>query len=181
MNKSAKRRSPLITFVALLLIAACVYFLGGEGLPGKAEPTVRQGEAAATAAPESAAQRRITAALDENGAYQTRDEVALYLHLYGRLPHNYITKSEAEKLGWDASRGNLWQVAPGKSIGGSRFGNYEGLLPEKNGRTYYECDIDYGGGARNAKRIVYSNDGLIYYTQDHYESFVPLYNAEGAL
>ena len=105
--------------------------------------------------------------LDENGSYTSKDEVALYLHLYGHLPDNYITKKQAEKLGWISSKGNLQQVAPGKSIGGSRFGNYEGLLPDKKGRSYFECDIDYEGGRRNAKRIVYSDDGLIFYTEDN--------------
>ena len=81
-------------------------------------------------------------------------------------------------MGWAASEGNLWQVAPGMSIGGDRFGNREGLLPEAPGRQYYECDIDFDGKYRNEKRIVFSNDGLIYYTEDHYESFQLLYGEE---
>lgn len=101
----------------------------------------------------------------------SKEEVAAYLHEKGRLPDNFITKKEAEKLGWKASQGNLWEVAPGKSIGGDSFGNREGLLPDKKGRKWYECDIDYQGGNRGAQRIVYSNDGLIYYTADHYKSF----------
>lgn len=113
--------------------------------------------------------------LDEHGAYTTKNEVAFFIHTYGRLPDNYITKKEAEDLGWVSTKGNLWQVAPGMSIGGSRFGNYEGILPKAKGRTYYECDIDYKGKKRNAKRIVYSNDGLIFYTEDHYETFEQLY------
>ena len=119
------------------------------------------------------------AALDEDGSYTSREDVAAYLHEYGHLPDNFITKNEARDLGWVSSEGNLDEVAPGKSIGGDRFGNYEGLLPEKNGRTYYECDIDYDGGYRSSKRIIYSNDGLIYYTEDHYETFTQLYDADG--
>lgn len=119
-----------------------------------------------------------TVTIEENGSYSSKEEVALYIHLYGHLPDNYITKKEAENLGWESREGNLWEVAPGKSIGGSKFGNYEGLLPEKNGRQYYECDIDFDGGYRNEKRIVYSNDGLIYYTDDHYESFERLFGEE---
>lgn len=115
---------------------------------------------------------------DEAGQYSSRDEVALYLHLYGHLPDNFITKQRAKELGWDSQKGNLWEVAPGMSIGGDRFGNYEELLPVKDGRKYYECDIDYEGGFRGAKRIVFSNDGLIYYTEDHYESFELLYGRE---
>lgn len=115
-------------------------------------------------------------ALSEDGQYSTRDEVALYLHLYEHLPDNYITKEEARKLGWDNSAGNLWDVAPGMSIGGDRFGNYEGLLPEEDGRTWKECDVGYEGGYRGAERVLYSNDGLIYYTNDHYETFTCLYD-----
>ena len=116
-------------------------------------------------------------AIDEDGSYTSKDDVALYIHTYGRLPDNFITKKEAQALGWPG--GSLEPYAPGKCIGGSRFGNYEGLLPEKEGRTYTECDIDtLGAESRGAKRIVFSNDGLIYYTGDHYESFELLYGEE---
>ena len=111
----------------------------------------------------------------EQGQYTDKDRVALYIHTYGHLPDNYITKAEAQKLGWDNTLGNLKKVAPGKSIGGDRFGNYEGQLPKANKRKYFECDIDYKSGKRNAKRIVFSNDGLIFYTDDHYKTFQQLY------
>ena len=111
----------------------------------------------------------------EKGTYTSPDEVALYISLYGKLPSNYIPKDDARALGWDSSKGNLWDVAPGKSIGGDRFGNYEGLLPKASGRKYYECDVNYGGGYRGAERIVFSNDGLVYYTSDHYETFTLMY------
>ncbi len=112
--------------------------------------------------------------LDENGSYSSKDDVALYLHLYGRLPKNFITKKEAKKLGW--SGGSVEKYAPGKAIGGDYFGNYEGLLPDGN---YHECDIDtIGKKSRGAKRIIYSDDGRIYYTDDHYESFTLLYGEE---
>lgn len=117
------------------------------------------------------------AKLPEDGRFTTKEDVALYLHQYGRLPQNFITKKEAQALGWQS--GSLEPYAPGMSIGGSYFGNYEGLLPEKEGRTYTECDIDtMGADRRGAKRIVFSNDGLIYYTEDHYESFELLYGEE---
>ncbi len=112
--------------------------------------------------------------LDEDGWYNTKEEVALYILQYGKLPGNYITKKEAEALGWPG--GSLEPYAPGKSIGGGYFGNYEGLLPVKKGRKYTECDIDTAGRkSRGTKRIVFSNDGLIYYTDDHYETFELLY------
>ena len=114
---------------------------------------------------------------DEDGAYTTKDDVALYINQYGHLPDNFITKKEAQSLGWQG--GSLEHYAPGKSIGGSHFGNYEGILPEAKGRSYTECDIDtMGASSRGAKRIVFSNDGLIYYTDDHYESFTLLYEPE---
>ena len=113
-------------------------------------------------------------AIDENGWYYSKDEVALYIHTYGKLPSNFITKDEAEALGWTG--GSVQKYKEGAAIGGTYFGNYEGLLPKKNGRKYYECDIDTDGkSSRGAKRIIYSNDGLIYYTDDHYESFTLLY------
>lgn len=116
---------------------------------------------------------------DEDGSYSAKEDVALYIHLYGKLPSNFITKKQAQQLGW--SGGSLEQYAPGKCIGGSYFGNYEGLLPSKDGRTYTECDIDtLGAETRGAKRLVFSNDGLIYYTQDHYESFILLYGDDGS-
>ena len=118
-----------------------------------------------------------TAQIDEDGSYTTKDDVALYIHTYGHLPDNFITKKDAQALGWPG--GSLEPYAPGKCIGGSRFGNYEGLLSEADGRTYTECDIDtLGADSRGAKRIVFSNDGLIYYTEDHYKSFELLYGEE---
>jgi len=116
-------------------------------------------------------------AIAEDGAYTTKEDVALYLYTYGRLPDNFMTKNEARDLGWEG--GGLDPYADGMCIGGDRFGNYEGLLPEKDGRTYTECDIDtLHASSRGPKRIVFSNDGLIYYTDDHYESFTLLYGDE---
>ena len=144
--------------------------------PTTEAPTTKAPETTAaptTAAPTTAAPTK--AAIDENGTYTSKEDVALYIHTYGKLPKNYITKSEAEDLGWISSKGNLGRVAPGKSIGGDRFGNYEGQLPKARGRNYTECDIDFDGGYRNSKRIIFSNDGLIFYTEDHYETFEQLY------
>jgi guanyl-specific ribonuclease Sa len=110
--------------------------------------------------------------LDEDGTYTTKADVALYIHTYGKLPSNFMTKKQAKKLGW--SGGSLEDFAPGMCIGGDYFGNYEGLLPED--KEYHECDIDtLGKKSRGAKRIIYSDDGYIYYTEDHYESFELLY------
>ena len=116
--------------------------------------------------------------IDEDGWYNTKDEVALYIYTYGELPDNYLTKNEARDRGWDSKKGNLWDVADGMSIGGDRYYNNDDQLPEEKGRKYYECDINYEGGFRGGERIVFSNDGLIYYTDDHYESFELLYGEE---
>lgn len=107
--------------------------------------------------------------------YFSSADVALYLHVFGELPPNYLTKEEAWELGWDSSKGNLWEIGYGFCIGGNYFGNLEGLLPDEFGRTWYECDANYAGGFRGAERLVFSNDGLIFYTADHYESFEQLY------
>ena len=101
--------------------------------------------------------------------------IADYIFQHGRLPDNFITKKEAQRLGWDSSRNYVSDVAPGKSIGGDRFGNYEGRLPNKKGRTWYEADCYYTKGKRNAYRILFSNDGLVYYTDDHYETFTQMH------
>lgn len=111
----------------------------------------------------------------EDGEYTNKDDVALYIDTYGKLPENFITKEEAKKLGWKDKEGNLNEVAPGKSIGGDRFGNYEEKLPDAEDREWFECDVNYDGGYRGAQRIIFSNDGLIYYTDDHYENFEQLY------
>lgn len=122
----------------------------------------------------SASDATDAAALDKHGTYDGKDEVALFIHTYGHLPDNYITKQQAESAGW--SGGSVEKYCPGKCLGGSRFGNFEGLLPDKDGRTWTECDINtLGAASRGAERIVFSNDGLIYYTPDHYESFELLY------
>ncbi|SMC20035.1 ribonuclease [Clostridium acidisoli DSM 12555] len=100
--------------------------------------------------------------------------VANYIHEYNKLPSNYITKEQAEELGWEPGF-NLWDYAPGCSIGGDIFTNSEGVLPSAPGRVWHECDINYNGGHRGADRLVYSNDGLIYGTSDHYNTFTQYY------
>ena len=111
----------------------------------------------------------------EDGTYTSKDEVAAYIHEFGHLPSNFISKTKARKAGWESSKGNLDEVCPGKSIGGSVFYNDEGSLPDAEGREWHECDINYSGGFRGRERIVFSNDGLIYYTGDHYKTFERLY------
>ena len=125
-------------------------------------------------APAEAASPAEEALPDEDGSYTTREDVLAYLIAYGHLPSNFITKNDARAAGWEG--GSLEPYCPGKCIGGDRFGNREGLLPTARGRTWTECDINtLGKKSRGAERMVFSNDGLIYYTGDHYESFELLY------
>ncbi|REK76709.1 ribonuclease domain-containing protein [Paenibacillus paeoniae] len=116
-----------------------------------------------------------------SGASEQKEEpltsfkgVSDYIRKHEKLPPNFIKKKEAEELGWVPSEGNLDKVAPGKSIGGDRFGNREGLLPKAKNRNWYEADIHYKGGRRGADRILYSSDGLIFMTRDHYKSFTDI-------
>ena len=158
-----KRILPLL-LALLMLLAGC----GGQDVIEAAGQIIDA--AIQTDAPQDAA---ASAALpDEKGEYTSPEDVALYIHTYGCLPKNFITKDEAKALGWDSRAGNLQEVAPGMSIGGDRFGNYEGLLPDG---SYRECDVNYSGGHRGGERLVFSDGGEIYYTADHYESFTQLY------
>lgn len=102
------------------------------------------------------------------------DDVAAHVSKTGQLPSNFITKAEAQGLGWNPKLGNLDVVAPGKSIGGDVFKNTEGLLPKAPGRTWYEADINYTGGFRGTDRLLYSNDGLLFKTTDHYKTFTQI-------
>lgn len=137
-----------------------------------APPETTSAKTEKTTVTETAAEKL---SVEKDGSYTTPEDVAEYIHTFGTLPKNFITKSEAKALGWDNKKGNLWDVAEGKSIGGDYFGNYEGLLPAKKGREYTECDVNYNGGYRGSERIIFSNDGLIYYTNDHYKTFTQLY------
>ncbi len=162
---------------ALDLLTAVVENLPEETeAPAQSEAPAETPPPAKTAAPAQTPEETAPASSVIYGeAYTDPYDVADYLHAYGELPPNFITKNEAKELGWDNAKGNLWDVAPGMSIGGDRFGNREGLLPKADGRTWYECDVNYEGGYRGADRVLYSSDGLIYCTFDHYESFTAIY------
>lgn len=186
MKLLKKLSSVWLVLLLLLTLVSCTSMVGPEQTPDESpeiRETFQQGEqpiggvdaSETTEEPEEV--KSSEPQLAEDGIYTSKEDVALYIHLYEHLPDNFITKKEAEQLGWPG--GSLEPYAPGMCIGGSRFGNYEGLLPKAEGRTYTECDIDtLGASERGAKRIVFSNDGLIYYTEDHYESFELLYGEE---
>lgn len=163
-RKNQNKPSPLMLILAFVF----VFFLFGDTsfISDVVEPENLEATYTETTA--------LLPTLDIDGNYTTKEDVALYIHTYGTLPSNFITKDEAQDLGWEG--GGLDEFAEGMCIGGDYFGNYEGLLPEADGREYTECDIDtLHADSRGPKRIVFSNDGLIYYTGDHYESFELLY------
>ena len=138
-------------------------------------PALSGGETPAATAAQSTERPPDASAVDEDGEYTEKDELALYIHLYGHLPGNFVTKAEAEAAGWTG--GAVGKTLPGKSIGGDRFYNREGLLPKASGRVWTECDVGERRNTRGAERIVFSNDGLIYYSPDHYDSFELLYGS----
>lgn len=161
-----KKKKLLGSVLAVIILLLASFFGLDVDIPEAAEP-VNPGEYVQEVAKDNLQ-------LDPDGSYTSKEDVALYIHTFGCLPSNFITKEEARELGWEG--GGLDDYAYGKCIGGDRFGNYEGLLPDESGRKWTECDIDtMHKDSRGAKRIVFSNDGLIYYTNDHYESFVLLY------
>lgn len=161
----------ILSFLLLIVILWAVFYSNGLHnddivLPGSGNSSEQSENPQAS-----------TPSIDKDGTYCTKEDVALYIHTYGRLPKNYMSKDLASAMGWRG--GGLEEYAPGFGIGGNKFGNYEGILPTSYTRTYRECDIDtLGMDSRGAKRIVYSNDGLIYYTADHYQSFELLYGEE---
>jgi len=160
-------KKKLTPILALILVALSMLFAAPEDAR-----VVNTYPTEVIAAEETLASPSGETQLDPYGSYTSKEDVALYIHLYGELPMNFMTKKQARDLGWEG--GSLEPVAPGMCIGGDWFGNYEGLLPQD--REYTECDIDTRGkDSRGAKRIVFSEDGLIYYTEDHYESFELLY------
>ena len=157
-----KKKYSILLVLVLALLSA--FF----GVPGEEEAYVPAAQEIVASQILDDGSTLITA----DGIYTSKEDVALYIHTYDCLPQNFMTKDEARDLGWEG--GSLEEFAPGMCIGGDRFGNYEGLLPDD--RDYTECDIDtLGAQKRGAKRIVFSDDGLIYYTEDHYESFELLY------
>lgn len=187
----------LTVFLSLVLLTACG---GGQQHGASSAPAVQSVERSDTGSADKSKSRirqnkiyTDSESISQNGeqsdakssgsaeirvepdqAYTDKDHVAAYIHIYRKLPPNYITKAEARSLGWK-DKGTLDQVAPGKSIGGDRFSNYEKILPDAPGRNWKECDIDYVRGNRNAKRICFSNDGLIYYASSHYQDFEKIY------
>lgn len=153
-----------VLLAAVLLLCACS--------ANAIETAKRKKNTAAPAVTETPAVAEPTA---EPGPLDEAQRIADYIFEHGELPDNFITKKEAQALGWDKYVNKVSDVAPGKSIGGDYFGNYEKQLPVVQGRKYYEADCYYFGGDRNEYRIIYSNDGHVWFTGDHYQTFTELF------
>jgi len=118
-------------------------------------------------------------AILETGIYTAKDSVATYIYLFHKLPSNYVNKATGQTL-YENETGNTfskWNFNPwtllGVMIGGDIFYNNEGLLPSEN--SYRECDVDYHDSSRGTKRLIYTLNGIVYYTANHYESFTKIY------
>lgn len=171
-----KRKSKsIVTMLVILTIALFSYLNQDKPVSENTESSIAETTDETTVEVGSEINVSGDSKLDEQSPYYEAEEVALYIHTYDKLPVNYLTKGEASDLGWDSDQGNLWDVTDQMVIGGDRFGNREGLLPNKASRIWYECDVNYEGGFRNGERLVFSSDGLIYYTGDHYASFEKWY------
>ena len=142
-----------------ILMALLLLILGQQGIlplgdtadPPDALPTATIA-AALTDSPTSAPTQA-----PQQTAITAPQDIADYIFAHGTLPDNFLTKNEARQLGWDSSK------------------NYEGLLPDASGRKWYEADANYTAGPRGAERILYSSDGLVYYTNDHYQTFTEMH------
>ncbi len=187
MKKMFRYTAALLVSIAVALsLAGCFNSQAGSSSANASASSASasaSSSAAASAADDSYAENHLVSeaytapdiTVEKKGEYTDKDHVALYIHTFGTVPSNYVSKAKARKAGWVNTEGNLWDVLPGKSIGGGGFYNDDNMMPDAPGREWFECDIDYDGGYRNAKRIVYSNDGLVYYTDDHYNTFQRLY------
>lgn len=169
MNKRNKLfRVFVLLLTALLLLSSCTAnaLETAKKRKNTAAPQVTAAAETPTAVPEPAA---------TPGPMDEAQRIADYIFEHGELPENFITKKQAQDLGWNKYVNNVSDIAPGKSIGGDYFGNYEQKLPVVKGRKYYEADCFYFGGDRNEYRIIYSNDGHVWYTGDHYNTFIELF------
>lgn len=186
MNSKAKKLLSILLIFAVIF-AACTGLSNNENT-GANKQEVKEDLSGGSKADKSSQdkaektdkskQTSSSGKLDKNSPYYSKDDVANYLIQYRQLPKNYLTKNEAMDKGWDAKEGNLWDVTDKGVIGGDKFGNREGLLPTAKGRKYYEADVNYKGGFRGSERLIYSNDGLIFYTNDHYSSFEEIRGGE---
>jgi ribonuclease len=111
------------------------------------------------------------------GVAQAAEPLIESLRATGRLPANYVTKSAAVAAGWTPGK-PVGSAIPGAQIGGDVFQNTSSILPSTPGRVWYETDVGLSSTVSRSKqpgtRLLYSNDGLLYVTSDHYNSVHPI-------
>ena len=99
----------------------------------------------------------------------------------GRTTTDVLSNVVVRSHGKVVARGNvdlsrtLDDISTGRLRPRTVFKNREGLLPERP-RGYYQEFVHRTPGVEGpgAQRIVRDREGELYYTPDHYESFVPL-------
>ena len=167
----------VILLTAALLLTSCTASAleTAKKKKNRTTPTVTVAVTATPAAAPTASPTAVPAPTATPGPMEEAQRIADYIFENGKLPNNFITKREARTLGWDSSWNYVSDVAPGMSIGGDYFGNYEKQLPVVENRLYYEADCFYHGGKRNQYRIIYSNDCHVWFTGDHYQTFIELF------
>ena len=170
MRRRNKGFLAIVLLLAAVLLVACCTADASEIAKKKKNtatpPAVETAAAQATPAPEEE---------KEPGPEEEAQRLADYIFEHGELPDNFVTKKEAQAMGWHTKYRYVGDIRPGLCIGGDYFGNYEGNLPVVKGRKYYEADCFYQGGPRNEYRIIYSTDGHVWYTGDHYTTFTELF------
>lgn len=166
------RRSVNILSVLMAILLVIFLVIGIRSLKSGNETKQQVSSDASTEVTQQYEEEKSTVAageIEEKGEYSTAADVAAYIHKYHKLPPNYVTKSEAKKMGL---KGSECPDKYGIMVGGDKFGNREKLLPEDD---YYEADVDYNGDRRGVNRLVYTKDGTVYHTVDHYKSYTKLY------
>lgn len=165
----SKQQKQILSIIGSIIIAIAGLF--GINIIGEENPSIQNNNTELTHQSNTNELENAPEEINPDGHYTDVQNVKDFIVAFDKLPDNYITKDEAYDLGWVPNEGNLHDVAPGMSIGGDYFGNFEGHLPDDPSRDYYEADINYDGGYRGAERLVFSDDGLFFYTDDHYETF----------
>lgn len=162
---SNKSRTFILFFIGALVGMLAMYLFSNYKIEKKnAEPVIENSTKIEKNEPNSTSKN--SKSIDE----LTKENVVInYVKKNHELPDYYLTKSEARNQGWNASAGNLCEVLPGKAIGGDKFSNREKQLPK--GNQYFEADVNYNCGNRNGDRIVFTKNGEVWLTHDHYRSF----------
>jgi len=173
-----KNRNRIIRLFVLLLAAILLLSSCSAGAQESAKKKNASPTAAVTAAGAAETPTPMPGPTATPGPLEAAQELADYLFEHGELPENFVTKKMAMEMGWQTIYLNPGDIEPGLTIGGDYFGNYERRLPYVKGRKYYEADCFYQGGKRNEYRIIYSSDGHVWYTEDHYNTFTELFPSQ---